>query len=101
MTNVVHCKKEAYDILIDRSTPFGNPFSIGPNCSREESINKHLEWLLEWLDNKNEIIIGKFSNKWVCQHLYLLRDKIIGCWCKPLPCHGDNLVGLLGILLGW
>jgi hypothetical protein len=23
-----------------------------------------------------------------------LKDKTLGCWCKPLPCHGDVLVEL-------
>jgi len=25
-----------------------------------------------------------------------LRGKRLGCWCKPLPCHGDVIVELLG-----
>ena len=24
-----------------------------------------------------------------------LRGKILGCWCKPKPCHGDILVKLV------
>lgn len=24
-----------------------------------------------------------------------LRGKVLGCWCKPLPCHGDVIVELL------
>lgn len=27
--------------------------------------------------------------------LYELDGKILGCWCKPKPCHGDVLVKLL------
>jgi hypothetical protein len=23
-----------------------------------------------------------------------LKDKVLGCWCKPLPCHGDVLAEL-------
>ena len=21
-----------------------------------------------------------------------LKGKILGCWCKPLPCHGDIII---------
>jgi len=30
---VVHCKKEFYDILIDRTTKWGNPFKVGGELS--------------------------------------------------------------------
>lgn len=26
-----------------------------------------------------------------------LKDKVLGCWCKPLSCHGDVLVELIEI----
>ncbi len=25
-----------------------------------------------------------------------MKDKTLGCWCKPLPCHGDVLAYLTG-----
>ena len=27
--------------------------------------------------------------------LHELKDKVLGCWCKPLSCHGDILVELI------
>jgi hypothetical protein len=24
-----------------------------------------------------------------------LKGKVLGCWCKPMPCHGDILLQLL------
>jgi hypothetical protein len=27
--------------------------------------------------------------------LFELKGKILGCWCHPLPCHGDVLVKLI------
>jgi hypothetical protein len=24
-----------------------------------------------------------------------LKGKVLGCWCSPLPCHGDTLIELL------
>ena len=26
--------------------------------------------------------------------IHELKDKNLGCWCKPLPCHGDVLAEL-------
>jgi hypothetical protein len=94
MIKVVHCKKEPYTVLIDRTTKFGNPFRIGPDCSREESIRKHLEWLLD----PKRIVIEKFDNQLVMDNIHLLKGQVLGCWCKPLPCHGDNLVYLIELL---
>ena len=30
--------------------------------------------------------------------LHELKNKLLGCWCKPLPCHGDVLVELVNQL---
>jgi len=46
-------------------------------------------------------VIKKYR-KWITQgegkhllkDLHELKGKRLGCWCKPLPCHGDILVGL-------
>jgi len=35
---VVHCKKEFYDILIDRTTKWGNPFKVGGGVIWEDQI---------------------------------------------------------------
>ena len=98
MTTVVDWRDKAYDVLIDRSTPFGNPFPMSSTCTREQSIQKHKAWLDEWIQNKKEIIIGcpchGVSNKWVIEHLNELQGLTIACWCKPLDCHGDTLAEL-------
>jgi len=82
MTTVVHCKKERYDIYIGRPSQWGNPFSIGRDGDRAEVIRKYREWIL----TKPELLAD----------LPTLKDKVLGCWCKPLTCHGDVLVELVG-----
>lgn len=80
-TRVVHCKKEYFDVLIDRTTKWGNPFKIVADGTRSEVIEKYRKWiktrpeLLEVLDE--------------------LDGKVLGCWCKPNRCHGDILVELV------
>ncbi len=31
-------------------------------------------------------------------NLFELKDNILGCWCKPEPCHGDILIELINEL---
>ena len=28
-------------------------------------------------------------------NLHELKGKVLGCWCKPKPCHGDMLIELI------
>ena len=80
---------------IDRRSPFGNPFIMGEDGNRKKVIKEYAEWLREWVEDGEELTIGDVSNKWIIEHLYLLKDKILGCWCTPLPCHGDIIIKYL------
>lgn len=35
------------------------------------------------------------ENKELLADLHELGGKVLGCWCKPGPCHGDILAGFL------
>jgi hypothetical protein len=83
MTKVVNCKKEKYDVYIGRPSLYGNPFVIGRDGTREEVIEKYRIWILTQPD-----LIEKAKQE--------LKDKVLGCFCKPLACHGDVLVELIG-----
>lgn len=78
MTTVVHCKVRPYDIYIGRPSEWGNPFVIGQDGTREEVVTKYETWLLGQPE-----LLAKVP---------ILKDKILGCFCTPLPCHGDVLV---------
>ena len=78
-TKVVHCKKEAYDVYIGRPSKWGNPFPIG-DSTRDEVISRYREYVL--------------SRPELLESLHELKGKVLGCWCKPKPCHGDVLVEL-------
>jgi len=88
MTKVVHCKIEPYDVLIDRTTEWGNPYSHKEGTlakflvsSIDEAVSSYEKYLLN-----NPILYSK---------LRLLKDKTLGCWCKhpnnSHACHGDLL----------
>lgn len=86
---VVHCKKDSYDVYIGRGrgSKWGNPFThlqhLGGDLiivdSREEAISRYEEWLL----TQPELIDAAKKE---------LKDKILGCWCFPLACHGEILL---------
>lgn len=77
----------------------------------------------DWISNKDNIYIGRFKSEFAnpysakkygrekCIKLYeryirnkkpellkkllTLKDKTLGCWCKPEACHGNILIKLL------
>ena len=77
---VVHLRKSRYDIRIDRQTKWGNPFVIPRDGDRDTVIRKYREWVV--------------TQPHLVAALPELRGKVLGCWCAPLPCHGDVLVEL-------
>ena len=79
-TSVVHCKRDKYDVYIGRGSEWGNPFSTGM-YGRMGCIQKYKQWL-----ERQPHLMKK---------LVTLKGKVLGCWCKPLACHGDVLVELL------
>jgi hypothetical protein len=81
MTFVVHCKKSPHDIYIGRGSKWGNPFVIGIDGTRKQVIEKYEKWIR----TQEELL----------NSLHELDSKILGCWCSPLPCHGDVLLKLI------
>ncbi len=77
-TKVVHIKKQPYDVYIGRPSKWGNPFTTG---SREQRIKRYKDYILQRRD--------------LLDSLHELEGKVLGCWCKPKPCHGDVLVELI------
>jgi hypothetical protein len=75
---VVHCKKQLFNVYIGRPSKWGNPFTIGRDGDREQVIKKYEHWVLS-----QPILIQQIKKE--------LKGKILGCWCKPKPCHGDIL----------
>ena len=91
-TTVVH-RREDHDVLIDRTTPWGNPFTHGPSSlakwrveTRAEAIKSFQRWVLYSEDPAAE---------WIRDHLSELQGKRLGCWCYPKDCHGRILAALV------
>lgn len=77
---IVHCKKKKFDVYIGRPSKWGNPFVIGKDGTRREVIEKYRSWIL----NQPELM----------KSLGELKNKTLGCWCYPSPCHGEVLIEL-------
>lgn len=99
MAKVANIKKgEKYDIYIGRPSKYGNIFSHLPHSrntiyvpTREAAVQAYEDWLLgrEYTDIKQD------RRYWILEHLRQLKGKTLGCYCSPLPCHGDVLVKLV------
>ncbi len=85
---VVNRYKEEFTHYIGRGSIFGNEYSHKPGTlakflvkTREESIECFRRDAL-----KNKELLKAIRN--------LPADAVLGCFCKPLPCHGDVIVEL-------
>lgn len=81
---VVHCKREPYDVLIDRTTKWGNPYPVPKGYDRVADPERILERYEEHVRSRPDLV----------EALPELRGKVLGCWCAPQRCHGDVLVRL-------
>lgn len=83
MTTVTH-KRNPHDVYIGRPSKWGNPFVIGLDGSRADVIKKYRHWVL--------------YQPRLMAALPELKDKVLGCFCHPLHCHGDVLAELVNQL---
>ena len=77
-TKVVNLKESEYTIFIGRPSKWGNPFKIGKDGTRKEVLEKYRQYLL--------------NHKLLMEDILSLDGEILGCYCKPKPCHGDIIV---------
>lgn len=90
MTRVVNRRVEDFDVYIGRGSKWGNPYSHMKNTmakyevgSREEAIEAY------------RVYITEGDGRYLLNSLKELEGKVLGCYCKPLACHGDILVELV------
>lgn len=77
-TQVVNIRKaREYDVYVGRPSKWGNPFSIGPDGTRDEVISKY-RW---WIAQQPHLLAS----------LGELKGLVLGCWCAPEACHAEVL----------
>lgn len=82
-TTVVHGKKAPCDVYIGRPSPWGNPFAIGRDGTREAVIVAYRQWIVQ--------------QPHLLEQIPQLRDKVLCCWCAPQACHGGALSELAAL----
>ena len=81
-TSVVNMKRSKdWTMRIDRRSKWGNPFRIGEDGNRHEVVQKYRAYL----ELHPEIADAARKE---------LKGHVLGCWCKPLECHGDILAAI-------
>jgi len=88
MTTIHNKYKESYDVYIGRPTIFGNPFVIGKHGTRDEVIEKYRVYFEKRVRNDNEFLLAVMA----------LKNKRLGCFCKPMNCHGNVICDFLNKL---
>ena len=79
MATVVNIKKDKYNTDIMRGSRYGNPFPISRTCSRSRAIDSFEDFF----------VFNIRSGEVTFEELVKLNSAILGCCCKPQPCHGD------------
>lgn len=63
---------------------WANPYKVGKDGDRDECIALYRQY-----------IIKKIKDEKLYDELLKLKDKVLGCWCAPEPCHGHVLQELI------
>ena len=94
MTRVVNLYREAYDVYIGRpgkgmAGQWGNPFPVHRGASPDASLIQYEQYL------RNKVA----TDPQFREELLKLNGKVLGCFCKPKPCHGDIMIQVINELL--
>lgn len=89
-TRVVNLFQEDYDVYIGRKGfgmdgYFGNPFRLNKDGTRMEILDKYRKYFNNRINSDQEF----------AQKIKDLKGLVLGCFCKPRPCHGDIVVAYL------
>lgn len=89
-TKVVNIHKDKHDVYIGRAGKgqdgyFGNPFKVGQDGSREYVLEMYREYFKMRMEEDSVFR----------QRILELKDKTLGCFCKPQTCHGDVIAEYL------
>jgi ribA/ribD-fused uncharacterized protein len=84
LTRVVNIRREKCDIYAGRPSLFGNPFPVS-TYGRKKAIARYTTYFYERV----------LTDPHFLQAVYRLRDRKIGCYCHPLPCHVGVIANFL------
>lgn len=76
-------ERAGYVTRIDRNSPWGNPFILDDDGTRDQVVDAYRN---HYLPNKPSLL----------NRIHELRGRALGCWCAPAACHGDALKAAAG-----
>ena len=79
--------KYPYDILIDRTTPVGNPFVMRGENNRKFVCMKYMDW---FYDSPHTPAFHDYLEEMV-RTLIKYNKLRLFCWCVPEMCHGETI----------
>ncbi len=74
---IAWAKKAGCFVRICRPTKWGNPFVIGKDGDRETVLGNFRSYI-----SREDGLLSRLEE---------LRGKVLGCWCHPESCHGDEI----------
>ena len=93
MITICNLRKEkpkySYDVLVDRTTPLGNPYTMNEYVTRDKVCVRYEKWFcIQLRDKEPEFMraLARLEAKY--QKYHKLR---LFCWCSPLRCHAETL----------
>lgn len=78
LTRVVNLHRQQHEVYVGRPSMFGNPFHSKAG-DRMGALVRYEDYFLDRIKNDPEFREAAEE----------LKGKILGCHCKPKPCHGD------------
>jgi len=82
----VNGTRPPFDVYIGRQLNYPKASFPRSKWANPYSVKAHGERAL--------VLYEKYARKLLMNDLHELAGKVIGCWCKPAPCHGDILIKL-------
>ncbi len=70
-----------YNGKLFRKSKYANPYKIARGMTRQHVLEQYVDYLYA-----EGLAYGVQED--------LTKVKRLGCWCKPLPCHGDILASI-------
>ena len=64
------------------NSPWANPYTV-KQYGRDKCLELYETWVRDKIKNQGT------------EELKKLKNKVLGCWCKPEKCHGDILIKIL------
>ncbi len=82
-------------VLVDRTTPLGNPFRLKSVDKREDCVNQYRKWLWGRLCKEPDGPEAQELRRLVALASASDHDLILLCWCAPLICHGQLIARVI------